>query len=510
MNKNQPESLRLLLAAFLLVFVSGVRAADTPEVKSLPKGTSTWVYGYSDGIAKQVGKFNTTALPNLGFKYFFPYAGSVGFTDIQGLSEVFKPGRKQPRPAAAAKLSSFEAPRDWADQYYSRISGYLHPPKDGEYTFWLASDDDGELYLSADDKPAGRKLIASVKGWADPGQWDKLGSQKSATVNLKAGGSYWIEAVHREGSGADHLEVAWAGPGLDRAVIGGEYLSPADNPAARGSILRECWFATAFQDSGEKKYSSSYSRENTAAYARTLPPGILQLSIVDGRNDNGAFDRFTEDEYRQMAEEVARPVLEDSAAAGIHIDIEPFRAAHMPFYRHLRRILNAKGKLTSMFVGFVNDATMTQIFESCDIVVLSGYDIGCEHSLSCYMSTLEQGVARAQKIAVATGGHYLVGIPASTSWGEYEYTAGNGCSRRSTGVSQEAYVRAATGVICAHKDDPQCLGASLWSMSDPGKDKEDPDNDKCSEGSWRYVDGCCKQPTVIRETVWNLLAEYCR
>src|SRR5258708_29748682 len=32
----------------------------------------------------------------------------------------------------------FEAPSNWGDYHLTRMSGYLHPPVTGEYTFWIA------------------------------------------------------------------------------------------------------------------------------------------------------------------------------------------------------------------------------------------------------------------------------------------------------------------------------------------------------------------------------------
>jgi len=52
---------------------------EAMKLEPLPKGISTWVYRYGDGISRQVHRFNSRALPDLRFKYFFPYAGSVGF-----------------------------------------------------------------------------------------------------------------------------------------------------------------------------------------------------------------------------------------------------------------------------------------------------------------------------------------------------------------------------------------------------------------------------------------------
>ncbi|MCV9386022.1 cellulase family glycosylhydrolase [Reichenbachiella ulvae] len=128
-------------------------------------------------------------------------------------------------PSGSTQMTSFEAPTNWADNYGTRVRGYVHAPTSGSYTFWVSGDDNTELYLSTDDNAANASLIASVDGWTSPQQWDKYSSQV-ATVNLVAGAKYYIEVLHKEGSGGDNLAVAWSGPGISQSVIDGSYLSP--------------------------------------------------------------------------------------------------------------------------------------------------------------------------------------------------------------------------------------------------------------------------------------------
>ena len=67
-------------------------------------------------------------------------------------------------PDDAEWLSRYEGPVDWRDNYGSRARGYVYPPADGDYTFWISGDDYEELYLSTDDDPANAVLIAEVPG----------------------------------------------------------------------------------------------------------------------------------------------------------------------------------------------------------------------------------------------------------------------------------------------------------------------------------------------------------
>jgi hypothetical protein len=131
-------------------------------------------------------------------------------------------------PTGSEYITSFEGPTYWGNMYGSRIVGYLHPQTTGSYTFWIASDDQSELWLNTDENPWNRVFIAGVNGWTNPREFDKDGSQRSSSIWLEADKIYYIEAIHKEGFQGDHLSVAWETPVSGRQVIGGEYLSPLE------------------------------------------------------------------------------------------------------------------------------------------------------------------------------------------------------------------------------------------------------------------------------------------
>jgi len=125
------------------------------------------------------------------------------------------------------ELTQFEIPTGRADQYGTRVQGMLHPPSTALYTFWIASDDGGQLWLSTDESPDKKTLIAHVDGWTGNRQWDKYASQKSDPIVLIAGQKYYVEALYKEGGGGDNLAVAWQYDNHSRQIIEGMYLSPA-------------------------------------------------------------------------------------------------------------------------------------------------------------------------------------------------------------------------------------------------------------------------------------------
>ncbi|WP_346190072.1 cadherin domain-containing protein, partial [Rubritalea halochordaticola] len=99
------------------------------------------------------------------------------------------------------------------DNYGQRVKGYIVPPVTGDYRFYIACDDGGELRLnSAGADPAGATAICSVSTWTDAGQWDKEAGQESSLISLTAGQVYYFEALHKEAVGGDHLQIGWKLP----------------------------------------------------------------------------------------------------------------------------------------------------------------------------------------------------------------------------------------------------------------------------------------------------------
>jgi hypothetical protein len=133
-------------------------------------------------------------------------------------------------------VNSFEG-TSFGDYYATRIRGYLIPPTTGNYTFWIASDDDSRLFLSTDANPTNLVEIANIPEGAvtNPYEWTLFPSQQSAVISLTAGVPYYIEAIFSEFFGPDFVAVAWQGPGISQQVIPGAYLSPGALPCTASS-----------------------------------------------------------------------------------------------------------------------------------------------------------------------------------------------------------------------------------------------------------------------------------
>ncbi len=130
-------------------------------------------------------------------------------------------------PTGTSILTTLEGPSNFGNSYATRIRGYITPAVSGDYTFYIASDNAGELWLSPDSNPANKSRIAYVSTWSGYRDWTGNATQKSVTLSLTAGQAYYVEVLHKEKSSSDHLSVGWTGPGISAiTVIDGSYLSP--------------------------------------------------------------------------------------------------------------------------------------------------------------------------------------------------------------------------------------------------------------------------------------------
>ena len=114
------------------------------------------------------------------------------------------------------------------NSYGTRVVGKFVPEVSGSYKFVIFSNDGGALFLSTDDTSAKKVKIAGAV--TSTGGVDRIyfSTQRSEAIELIAGREYYIEALHKEASGTDYLNVKYEFNGASRVIIPGSMLRPAN------------------------------------------------------------------------------------------------------------------------------------------------------------------------------------------------------------------------------------------------------------------------------------------
>lgn len=120
------------------------------------------------------------------------------FDDISGalVSDLTRNTKFPSRPDSVSYLTSLEAPMDIRDNYGQQLQGFLTAPVTGDYTFYICSDDQSVLYLSTDQDPVRKQLIATEPQWNPARSWISGLNQGSRVVppNEFFAGAFFIEA----------------------------------------------------------------------------------------------------------------------------------------------------------------------------------------------------------------------------------------------------------------------------------------------------------------------------
>jgi len=175
----------------------------------------------SDNATLTVGHLDFIA----GYLRYDRFDGPTTPAAIEGADFADPPSYQTLRTSMSNPTTSPDI-GNFADRTY----GYFIPATEGDYTFYIASDDGGDLFLSTDEDPAKKTLIATQARWSNSNEWTVLdgndptniankrsdlylqGAQQAADpvpIHLKAGLKYYIEMTHGEGGGGDASMVTF-------------------------------------------------------------------------------------------------------------------------------------------------------------------------------------------------------------------------------------------------------------------------------------------------------------
>jgi ELWxxDGT repeat protein len=238
----------LAIGGTLVVDNDGKHAAQQRSgTIGLQAGLHAFAAGYFQGgggetfsVAWAGPGFTAQAMPAAACSHALPPAGGIlreYWTGVSGrtVASLTSWPAFPLAPSGTSLQTAFVAPSNWADTYGTRMRGYVTAPLSGSYTFWIAGDDQCELWLSpSTGLEQDKVLIATVPSATAPLAWDTFPQQRSATITLTAGQSYYVEALQKEAGGGDCLAVGWQLPDASfERPIPGARLVPALVGSAR-------------------------------------------------------------------------------------------------------------------------------------------------------------------------------------------------------------------------------------------------------------------------------------
>ncbi len=256
---------------------------------------------------------------SLGAMKWEVYKGIGGVAIDALINDAKYPGS----PDEVRIVGAYEGPNGYGDNYGARLSGFIIPATTANYIFFCSADDNAQLYLSTDESPANKKLIASEPQWNGGRQWllldrrdaelpenrsDKFAGTEwpgGNVIKLTAGKRYFTEFIYKEGGGGDNGAVAM--------IKEGDALPANDSPALSGSqigTLAQIKGATANITVQPSPVTTDEGRSLTLSVDGSVTPAGFGLGLIvqwqkGGVNISGATGKtFT----------IADPKVSDSGA----------------------------------------------------------------------------------------------------------------------------------------------------------------------------------------------------
>jgi len=205
--------------------------------------------------------------------------------------------------ASQRVLSDFKSPTSMGNNYGQKVTAYLSVPEDGLYDFWIASDDASELRISTDLSAEKAELIARVNGYSNEDSWSN-GSRVKTQLPLKSGQLYYIEVLHKEGGGGDHMSVAWQGPNLVKGLLSNQYIYPTSSfiPA---EIKMETAYQTNFAELGNQIQLELLVNALNEGYPLVIYYGLMDAGqSATGWQYQMSFDSLTAGQHQILLDNI--------------------------------------------------------------------------------------------------------------------------------------------------------------------------------------------------------------
>lgn len=121
--------------------------------------------------------------------------------------------------------------------WVGRISGYFCPPDNGDYRFYIKSDEWSAIYMSTDEDPQNKRRIA-YNEYYSPDYTSIYTQVSDPPISLSKGRSYYFEVVFKDQANSFFVDVAWQKGGGSITALTTEHFSsrPRDLPPGNFSI----------------------------------------------------------------------------------------------------------------------------------------------------------------------------------------------------------------------------------------------------------------------------------
>lgn len=226
------------------------------------------------------------------------------------------------------------------NNYASRYRGFITAPAAGDYTFWIAGDNEAELWLSDGTvvkdldgvstpltNRYGKQKLAWIQDqrfgsdFTSDEDFDRFATQRTRTVHLELGQHYYIEVLHKESGGGDHIAVAWQSPGGQREIIPSSVFS-SDLPElddADADFLPAAWEAQY----GLNPADSGISDARDGQYGDWDQDGLNNFEEyklgTDPTNSDSDGDSLSDKEERDYYG--SDPLVNNALATNLHTEV---------------------------------------------------------------------------------------------------------------------------------------------------------------------------------------------
>jgi uncharacterized protein (DUF1800 family) len=193
-------------------------------------------------------------------------AGGKYTRDLWNSATAYSAFSIAPNSFSDVSAAGLEDTNTYGDNSGQRLRGYIIPPVTGNYYFWIAANNQADLWISTSSEPINVVQRAYVTADTGSQNWTVQSTQKSPWLALIGGQRYYYEVRHLcpVGSASDYVAVGYVqdstgnGATLPSGPIPPSMLAPFDYPVTT-SVAGTLYTTTLTPANGVTTNASGYS-----------------------------------------------------------------------------------------------------------------------------------------------------------------------------------------------------------------------------------------------------------